>query len=70
MTSMTTPTNLKAGELRIGNWVLNSHNGEPCQVTSIDISDIENGIKTRQDIPLNRRYSGEVWYEDLRNTLH
>ena len=44
--------NLKATDLRIGNWVLNPNNSECSQITAMDISDIQSGIKVRQGILL------------------
>ena len=44
---------IKANELRIGNIVLNPLTGEPCKITAMDISDIENGYKTREGIILS-----------------
>jgi hypothetical protein len=47
---------IKANELRIGNEVMNPFSGTTGRVTAMDISDIENGSKERQPIPLTEEW--------------
>lgn len=54
---------IAAHELRIGNIVLNQFTGEPCKITVMDISDIENGYKTREGFILSTEILEKCGFE-------
>jgi hypothetical protein len=58
---------IKATDLRLGNWVLNPSTKKPVQITSMDISDIENNYKEREPIPLTEELFNKINVPDIES---